>query len=59
MPDGSVVFSESIKDYKLEILEDNEILNVLTQNNQYLTMLVRDRIDREKMEYQENEEYED
>lgn len=50
LPDGSLVQSDSIKDYKLSIVEDDELLLLYEKEGYYLTMLVRDRIEREKME---------
>lgn len=59
MPDGSYVQSDSIKDYKTEILEDDTLLPLFEREGMLLTMLVRDRIQREKIEGMEELEDED
>lgn len=58
MPDGSIIQSNSVKGYKLNIVEDNALLPLFENEGQYLTMLVRERIQREKLEvtYNENED---
>lgn len=49
LPDGSIVQSDSIKDYKLGIIEENSLLKIFERESQYLVMLVRERIQRDKM----------
>ena len=56
---GELIVSESIKDYRLPLIEDNSLLRIFADESIYLCMLVRDRIQREKMEYKEDAEYED
>lgn len=60
MPDtGELILSEGIKDYRLEILADNSLLQLYNTESLYLIMLVRERIQREKMIFQEEEDDED
>jgi len=49
MPDGSLIQSEDVKDYKIEIIEDDGILPLFSKESQLLVMLVRERIQREKL----------
>ena len=49
MPDGSIVQSDAIKDYKLDLMEDDTLAHIFEREGQYLTMLVRERIQRDKM----------
>lgn len=56
LSDGVMVRSSDVKDYKLNIFEDNSLLSVFEREGQYLTMLVRERIQREKLMQEENEE---
>lgn len=63
MPDtGELIESDGIKDYRLEILADNTLLRLYNTESIYLIMLVRERIQRERL-YQtlevENDEEED
>ena len=56
---GELIMSDAIKDYRIPIIEDNSLLRIMSDESIYLCMLVRDRIQREKMEYKEEEaEYE-
>ena len=50
MPDGTLIQSEDVKDYKLELFADDLLLNIIDRERIYLLMLVRERIQREKME---------
>lgn len=61
LPDGSIVQSDSIKDYKLGIIEENSLLKIFERESQYLVMLVRERIQRDKMNgiQEENHENQD
>lgn len=59
MPDtGELILSDSIKDYQTKLFEDDELLSVIASESLYLIMLVRERIQREKI-YQTEDEYED
>lgn len=56
---GELIMSDAIKDYRIPIIEDNSLLRIMSDESIYLCMLVRDRIQREKIEYKEEEaEYE-
>lgn len=59
MPDGSVVSGESFKNYQISIVEDNDIKKVIEKEYPLIVMLVRERIQREKIqgvnEYEEDE----
>lgn len=61
MPEtGELILSDSVKDYKLDILEDNTLLKLFERESQYLIILVRERIQREKIEgVTDDEEIED
>lgn len=49
MPDGSIIQSNDVKDYKISVIEDNRLLPFFEKESQLLVMLVRERIQREKM----------
>ncbi len=53
--DGSVIVSADVKDYKISIFEDDKLLTLFENEGTLLTMLVRERIQREKMEGVEDE----
>lgn len=59
MPDGSIIAGDGVKDYQIGILEDNSIRDVIEREYPLIVMLVRERIQREKMlgenDYEENE----
>lgn len=55
LSDGILINSDNIKDYKLDIFEDKKLLKILETEGQYLTMLVREKIQRDKMEGVEDE----
>lgn len=55
MPGGSLIQADGIKDYRLGIMEDNSLLPLYSEESLYLIMLVRERIQREKMEGAEDE----
>ena len=59
MSDGSYIQSDGIKDYKTEILEDDTLLPLFEREGMLLTMLVRERIQREKIEGIEEADNED
>ncbi len=46
---GELIESESVADFQLWIMEDNSLLHLYTTESIYLIMLVRERIQREKM----------
>lgn len=56
MPDGTVVQSDNIKNYRCDFLEDDSLLSVFENDGIILTMLIRERIQREKMEGVEDED---
>lgn len=49
LPDGSVVSGENFKNFQISIIEDNEIRKVIEKEYPLIVMLVRERIQREKM----------
>ena len=55
-PDGSLIVSENVKDYKIGVFEDDDLLTILERESVLLTMLVRERIQREKNTMEENED---
>lgn len=52
---GELIESASVSDYRLGIIADNSLLRLYTTESLYLIMLVRERIQREKL-YQTEEE---
>ena len=58
-PDGSLIVSENVKDYKIGVFEDDDLLPILERESVLLTMLVRERIQREKNIISEEDEDED
>lgn len=58
MPDGTFMESDNVQDYKLDVLCDDSLLPIFEHEGIYLTMLVRERIQREKLQAT-NEEDED
>lgn len=56
MPDGSIIQSSDIKDYKTGIIQDNSLLDIFENEGQYVTMLVREKIQRDKFNPEENED---
>lgn len=58
MPNGSVVQSDAVRDYKLDIFEDDDVRNTIETEYPIIVMLVRERIQREKMEgsYEETDD---
>ena len=59
MPDGSIVQSENVNDYKIGIIEDNGLLPYFEKESQLLVMLVRERIQREKLNMETEDESEE
>ena len=50
IPDtGELIISESFADYRLKIISDDSLLRLYNTESIYLIMLVRERIQREKM----------
>ena len=50
---GELIMSPNVEDYRLEILKDNSLLRLFNTESLYLIMLVRERIQREKIYMQE------
>lgn len=59
MPDGSVVESTNIRNYHTELFEDDEVRKTIENDYPLITMLVRERIQREKYMIEEDENEED
>lgn len=59
MPDGSLICSDNVKDYKIGLLEDDTLMSIFENEGILLTMLVRERIQREKLEGAKTDEIED
>lgn len=55
MPDGSLIQSENVKDYKVSLFEDDSLMNIFENEGMLLQMLVRARIQREKLEGKDDE----
>lgn len=55
MPDGSVIQSDKIRDYKMDIFEDDSIRETIEREYPIIVMLVRERIQREKMNGEVND----
>lgn len=57
MPDGTIIQADGVRDYKLEIFEDDEVRATIEREYPIIVMLVRERIQREKLtgEVPENE----
>lgn len=60
MPDGTIVAGDAIRNYQIDIFEDNSIRDVIEREYPLIVMLVRERIQREKMlgenDYEEDED---
>lgn len=57
MPDsGLLVRADGVRDYRLGIMEDDSLLQIFAEESMYLIMLVRERIQREKLEGLADEE---
>ena len=52
---GEFVSASGVHDYRTDIIEDDGLLDVLSKECVYLTLLVRERIQREKLEGETNE----
>ena len=55
MPDGELILSDAVKDYRLGIFNDDSLLDVINKETLYLIMLIRERIQREKLQNEEVE----
>ena len=58
LPTGEMVVTDSVKDYRLSIMAENDLLNLYNTESLYLIAMVRERIQREKFEGMEDEENE-
>ena len=58
LADGSLVQSSDIKEFQTGILEDDRLMRIYENEGQIVVMLIRERIQREKMEGIENEDFE-
>lgn len=58
LSDGSLILSDRVKEYKIDIIEDDSLMSIFENEGQLLVMLIRERIQREKMEGVEDEEAE-
>ena len=59
LKDGSLVQSSDIKEFQTDILEDDRLMRIYENEGQIVVMLIRERIQREKMEGTESEDFED
>lgn len=50
LPSGEMALVDGVYDYRAGIVEDNTLLPLFRRESMYLTLLVRERIQREKME---------
>lgn len=55
---GELIMSTGMADYRLNILKDNSLLRLYNTESLYLIMLVRERIQREKLTATEEEDEE-
>lgn len=53
---GELISALGVHDYRTDIIEDDGLLDVLSKEGVYLTLLVRERIQREKLEGEINED---
>jgi hypothetical protein len=58
LSDGSLVQSSEVKEFQTGLFEDNRLMRVYENENQIVVMLIRERIQREKMEGYADEEVE-
>ena len=47
---GELISADDIKDYRLAIFNDDSLLRIISNETMYLIMLIRERIQREKLE---------
>lgn len=57
LPDGMLVESDCVKNYRIGLLEDNEIRKTIEKEYPLVVILVRDRIQREKYIVEEEDFY--
>ena len=55
LPGGEMIAAEGVHDYRSSIIADDSLLPVLNRESMYLTLLVRERIQREKLEGENDE----
>lgn len=58
MSDGSLIQANNLKDYKLDVLSDDTLILLFEKEGILLTILVRERLQREKAEHTYDEEEE-
>lgn len=56
LPDGTVVESDQVKDYRIGLLEDDEVRKTIEKDYPLVAILVRERIQREKYMFTEEDE---
>lgn len=56
LQDGTLLQSSGVKEYNPDLVEDDGLLPIIEREGQLLVMLVRERIQREKMEEAEDDE---
>ncbi len=55
MPDGTIIQADGVRDYKLDLFEDDTIRATIEREYPIIVMLVRERIQREKLTGEVNE----
>lgn len=55
MPDGTLISTSDMKNYRLDIIADDNLLEIINRESVYVILLVRERIQREKFEYTEED----
>lgn len=53
LPTGELIESDTVKDFRLSLFSDDSLLPLLDKERIYLLLLVRERIQRERMEGQQ------
>lgn len=56
LPDGEMIEAQGVHDYRTGIIADDTLLPIIIRENVYLTLLVRERIQREKLEGENDED---
>lgn len=56
MPDGELLMADGVHDYRSAIIADDSLLPLFNRESVYLTLLVRERIQREKLEGETDED---
>lgn len=59
LADGSLIQSSEVKEYKIDLFEDDSLMSIFENEGQLLVMLIRERVQREKMEGISDEEIAD